>query len=43
MAKEKTRHLQSYKALGKNIARIRKTKHMSQEELAFILIPAYVF
>ncbi len=35
MEKDKSRHLKSYKTLGKNIRNLRLAKKISQEELAF--------
>lgn len=35
MTKDKSRHLKSYKTLGKNIRNCREEKQFSQEELAF--------
>jgi len=35
MSKDKNRHLDKYKVLGKNIKKFRKQKGLSQEELAF--------
>lgn len=35
MRKDKSRHIKSYKILGKNIRKYRNIKKLSQEELAF--------
>lgn len=35
MAKDKSRHIKSYKNLGDNIRKYRNIKKLSQEELAF--------
>ena len=36
--KNNTRHLNSYKILGKNIRTLREAKNISQEELAFSIL-----
>lgn len=37
MARDKNKHLKSYKILGKNIQEMRKKNKLSQEKLAFML------
>lgn len=38
--KDKSRHIKSYKILGKNIRALREDRKMSQEELAFRILSA---